>query len=156
MCCLFLIKQADLEIFKENILYVLEALNLGYFQTGEATPRTAEEGQTYETNTLSGRDEMAYMDKIEDTYILKAGSHLCLKAKPSFENNHGSYYAKWKELTNSDQVTKVDEEICKLNVDLEFTSPSVCAALVKARATNGLTAWRNKNNNKTLKDELIE
>jgi len=148
--------KADLEIFKENILYVLEALNLGYFQTGEATPRTAEEGQTYETNTLSGRDEMAYMDKIEDTYILKAGSHLCLKAKPSFENNHGSYYAKWKELTNSDQVTKVDEEICKLNVDLEFTSPSVCAALVKARATNGLTAWRNKNNNKTLKDELIE
>lgn len=148
--------KADLEIFKENILYVLEALNLGYFQTGEPSNKSVGDGQIYETNTLSGRNEKAYMDKVEDTYILKTGSHLCLKAKPSFENNHGSYYSKWKQLTTSKQVTKIDDDVCKLNVDLEFTSPSVCAALVKARATNGLTAWKNSKTNKSLKKELGE
>lgn len=148
--------RADLDIFKENILYILEALNLGYFQTNEVRQAIRQDGHIYTTNTLANHDESAFMVKLEDTYVLKSGSHICLKAKGSFQNALGSYYQKWKELVDSSDVKKISDELGILQRDLEFTSPSVCGALVKARITNGLTAWRNKKTGKTLKDELGE
>lgn len=148
--------RADLDIFKDNILYILEALNLGYFQTNGTKQVKESNGFFYTTNTLANHDVCALMEKIDDTYILKSGSHICLKAKDSFQNNHGSYYQKWKELVDSADVKRINDELGVLQRDLEFTSPSVCGALVKARATNGLTAWRNKETGKTLKEELGE
>ncbi|WP_415064376.1 GIY-YIG nuclease family protein [Bdellovibrio sp.] len=148
--------QADLEIFKENILYILEALNLGYFQTNEISESQLAESHIYATNTLANQDQSAYMVKVENTYILKAGSHICLRAKDSFQNAHGSYFQKWKEIVESSDVKKVNADLGVLQRDLEFTSPSVCGAIVKARATNGLTAWRNETTGKTLKEELAE
>lgn len=149
--------KADLEIFKENILYVLEALNLGYFQTDEAKKRNDGKNHIYVTTALASReDSKAFMEKIDEAYILKTGSYVCLKAKDSFQSSHLSYYQKWKELIDSPNVKKTDQEVGVLQRDLEFTSPSVCGALVKARATNGLTAWKNKTSGKTLKDELGE
>lgn len=148
--------RADLSTFKDNILYILEALNLGYFQTGEVRQSDKSENLIYTTTSLANHDESAFMEKIEDTYILKAGSYICLKAKDSFQNAHSSYYQKWKELVDSPDVKKINEDLGILQRDLEFTSPSVCGALVKARSTNGLTAWRNKITNKTLKEELGE
>jgi hypothetical protein len=51
-------------------------------------------------------------------------------------------------------VKVINPELGVLLRDLEFTSASASAALVKARATNGLTAWKNTKTQKTLKDEV--
>lgn len=148
---------ADLEIFKNNILYVLEAMNIAFFQRKtESTQVSESSSNLYKTNALAGADYSAFMETREDSYVLKKGSYICLKAKDSFEGGQHSYFVKWTSLVNSSDVKKVNDEIGTLERDLEFTSPSVCGSLVKARSTNGLTTWKNVNTGKMLKEELSE
>lgn len=149
---------SELDIFKENILYILEALNISYFTNSDITKNSLRESdnESQEYSCLvPNSDFEARMTIINESYILKAGSHLKSVARESFERK-GGYYAKWDEIINSKQVEKINQEVCKLLVDLEFTSPSAAGAMVRAGATNGLTCWKNLKTNQTLKEELGE
>lgn len=145
---------AELRIFQENILYILEALNISYFSNLETSNSLYDHSSEYYCN-VPGSDFTAKMIIINESYVLKAGSHLKMSARDSFEKRSG-YFAKWSEIINSKNVEKIEGDICKLLVDLEFSSSSAAGAMVRAGATNGLTCWKNSKTNKTLKEELGE
>lgn len=148
---------ADLRVFEENILYILEAMNLGYFTNygSKITNINSEECSEYKM-AVPKTDNEALMIKAEDKYILKAGSYLRIVPTESFERRSKSYYKKWNQLVNSDLVEKIDNETGRLHQDLEFSSASAAAAIIKGRSTNGLTSWKNVNTGLSLKEEIQE
>ncbi|MFG1523854.1 GIY-YIG nuclease family protein [Halobacteriovorax sp. RZ-3] len=143
---------ADLAIFEENILFILEAMNLGYFNSHKEASSSTDTVEY--TSNVPYSEYSAQMLRIDDTYVLKAGSHLRTKARASFEKRNSGYFKKWQEIINSSNVEHIDNEVCRLNKDLEFSSPSAAGVMVKAGATNGLTQWRNTQTGKTIKEEL--
>ena len=101
-------------------------------------------------------DYRAHMIYYDEKYILKAGSHLRLAPRASFEKRNSGYFNKWQTITTSSMVEKINDEVGKLLEDLEFSSPSAAGAIVKGGATNGLVGWRNKKTGLTIKEELLE
>jgi len=148
---------ADLRIFEENILYILEAMNLGYFTNhgSKITNINSSNGTEYKMG-VPKTDYEAQMIMIDDKYILKAGSYVRLVSAESFEKRNQSYYKKWNQITNSDLVEKVNDEVGKLLEDLEFSSASAAGAIVKGRSTNGLANWKNAKSGLSIKEELQE
>ena len=145
---------ADLRIFKENILYILEAMNLGYFtHSGNIIIPNSEIESEYTMNVPKS-DYKAYMQKMEDKYILKAGSYLRKLPRESFEKRNKGYFKKWSQITNSEIVEEINNEVCKLTKDLEFSSPSAAGAMVKGGSTNGAKAWKNNETGLSIKEEL--
>jgi hypothetical protein len=134
---------ADLKIFEDNILYILEAMNLGYFNSNSIISISSDSKDTY-TCKVPNSEYEANMIISNETYILRSGSYLKRVPGESFaRHNSGGYFKKWQEITNSDYVKHIDENTCQLLKDLEFSSPSAAGAMVRAAATNGLTSWKN-------------
>ena len=147
---------ADLKIFKENILYILEAMNLGYFTHSGTNIVHNDSVESEYTITLPKSDYKAYMEKVGDLYILKAGSYLRKVPVNSFEKSNKGYFRKWSKITNSELVENINEKVCKLIKDLEFTSPSAAAAIVKGRSINGAEEWKNTESGLSINEELQE
>lgn len=144
---------SDLKTFEENILFILEAMNLGYFSQKNALIQSANL-PTYKTDV---DDQEATMVIDNESYILKAGSFLKITPRESFERNNHGYFSRWKEISSDPKLVKPHSSTLGiLKTDLEFTAPSLAGAIVKGGATNGLTAWRNIKTRKTLKEELEE
>jgi hypothetical protein len=146
---------ADLQIFEDNILYILEAMNLGYFSSSFLVTANDFNSTEYQCK-IPSTDYEATMIKRGESYILKSGSYLKKRPKESFGKNNSGYYNKWQEITNSDYVKSIDSNVCLLEKDLEFNSPSAAGAMVRAGAINGLTTWKNKKTGKSIKEELSE
>jgi len=146
---------ADLQIFEDNILYILEAMNLGYFTSSTLTVANDSNSIEYRCK-VPNTDFEAVMLKLDESYILKSGSFLKKHPRESFGKNNSGYFSKWQEITSSNYVKYIDENVCILEKDLEFSSPSAAGAMVRAGATNGLTTWRNKKTGKSIKEELGE
>ncbi len=146
---------ADLTIFEENILFILEAMNLGYFSSDHINLSTSKNCDEYICKVPNTEYE-ARLIKVDESYILKAGSYLKKKPRESFEKRNTGYFNKWQQITNSEIVEHIDDHVCKLKKDLEFSSPSAAGAMVRAGATNGLTNWKNKTTGKSIKEELSE
>lgn len=146
---------ADLKIFEENILFILEAMNLGYFSTKKNISSISNITQEYITNVPNTEYE-ARMVQIDESYILKAGSYLRKRHRGSFEKTNSGYFKKWQKITNSDLVENTNDKVCKLKEDLEFSSPSAACAIVHAGAANGLKNWKNSKTGKSIKEELSE
>lgn len=146
---------ADLRIFEENILFIMEAMNLGYFTTNKEAVLTGAHTSEYQCK-VPNTDYIATMVNVDESYILKSGSYLRKVPRESFEKVNSGYFKKWQQITTSDFVEHINEKVCKLNKDLEFSSPSAAGAMVRAGATNGLTNWKNKVTGKSIKEELSE
>lgn len=145
---------ADIKIFEDNILYILEGLDISFFSKHEVTKKiNIDESDLYYAIT-NDKEFPAYMARSEDIYILKHGSFIKKEAQESFLKHNSSYYKKWKELINSNKVEPVNDTYVKLLENIELSSPSLCASLVKARSANGNIAWRNKITNKTIQEEV--
>ena len=146
---------ADLRIFEENILYILEAMNLGYFTNygNKISSINSAESIEYKMVVPKTNNE-AKMIKVDEKYILKAGSYIRMVPTESFEKRNRSYYNKWNKLINSDLVEKIDDEVGRLTQDLEFSSASASAAMIKGRSTNGLTSWKNASSGLSIKEEI--
>ena len=146
---------SDLKTYEENIIYILEAMNLSYFSTEFPIDQTKNNLLKYECK-LPNLEYKAYMIKQDEIYILTAGSYLKKESKQNFEKRNSGYYSKWYKITNSNDVENINENVCCLKVDLEFSSPSAAGAMVRAAATNGLITWKNTDTGKTIKAELLE
>lgn len=145
---------ADIKIFEENILYILEGLDISFFSKKKAEGiSNITESDLYYVVT-NDKEFPAFMARSEDVYILKAGSFLKKDAQESFMRHNSGYYKKWKELMESSKVEVVNDTYVKLLEDIELSSPSLCGSLVKARASNGNTTWKNKATDKTIQDEV--
>ena len=146
--------EADMKIFKENILYILEGLEISFFRQ-KPSEESINRGDEYYIAT-SDKDHPAYMVKTEESYILKTGSFLKGEAQNSFVKHNSGYYNKWKDLVESQKVKEINNEYVQLLEDIELSSPSLCGSLVKGRSCNGNTTWKNKNTGKTLQEETEE
>lgn len=147
---------ADLSTFEENILFILEAMNLSYFSNNK-TLSTANSGPVNEYSCkVPHTSHEARMLQIDETYVLKAGSFIKKIPRESFEKRNTGYFNKWLEITNSEMVEHINDKVCKLKVDLEFSSPSAAGAMVRAGSTNGLKHWKNIKTGQSIKDELAE
>ena len=143
---------ADMQIFQDNILYILESLDIGFFKKRGPVSST-EEGDEYYITTKE-KEYLAFMTKIDDMFILKKESFLKREAQNSFKKYLPGYYEKWKDLVESEQVKPINESYVKLLKDIEFSSPTICASIAKGRSANGNTDWKNKKTHKTLKEDI--
>ena len=112
---------ADFKIFEENILFILEAMNLSYFSTKKNVSTFSIESQEYSCK-VPNSDYEARMVQIDESYILKAGSYLKKIPRESFERMNSGYFNKWQQITSSNIVEHINNEVCKLKEDLEFRS----------------------------------
>jgi len=143
--------KADVNIFMENILYILEGLNLGYFSIPSIS-LNKDSGIEYQTTLKSGSLK-SFLIAVDDNYILKSGSFINGTAAESFKRGSSSYYKIWNKVLHSDKVEKFNDDTYKTKTDILFTSPSAAAAIVKARSSNGKTTWINSKTGKSIKDE---
>jgi len=168
--------ECAMEEFASNMIFTLETLGLGLFQSETKAfelaenPIQLEKNQFRNTNAknyeaaqgmnfyitlpkdLSPNNEYtkAFMSVDNGSFILKAGSPIRKDvAGDSFEGH--SYYELWKQIINSNAVDPTpNPKILKTTRDLEFKSPSAAAAIVRARATNGRTEWKRITDNKSF------
>ena len=143
---------ADIELFKENILYILEALNLGYFSRDQKVVQGDLKNATYDCS-VPNSNYKAMLIRYDDYYILKKGSYIRSTAVESFESRQRSYFKIWQKIIKSDKVNQIEDDIVVLKEDIEFSSPSAAAAIVNARSSNGRTCWKNTESGKTMKQE---
>ncbi len=144
--------EADLKIFEENILYILEGLDISFFSQKNTAHNACDSDEYY--IVTSDKDFPAFMIKADDSYILKSGSFLKSDAKNSFIKHNQGYYNKWKGLIESEKVKPVNDEYVLLLEDIELSSSSLCGSLVKGRSCNGNVTWKNKVTHKTLQEEV--
>ena len=162
----------SMEEFADNMIFMLESLGLGLFQSdSENTDESEEnkiernspkvfpknyeatEGMTFQISLpkdIASSNEKAIMTVKNESFILKTGSMIRKNAAgESFEGS--SYNELWKQIISSDAVKKAENSELLVTVrDLEFKSPSAAAAIVRARATNGRTEWKRISDNKSL------
>ena len=156
---------ATMDEFLENIIFVLESLELSYFQENQSVITQLEEPKILE-NSLDGMEFQitlprelstnqneflkSYMIVRNGSYVLKAGSFVRKDPTDAFKDNS---YELWKQIVNSDSVTTVDNnKVLKTTRDIEFNAPSGAGAIVRARATNGRVEWKRITDEKSLND----
>jgi hypothetical protein len=143
---------ADIEIFKDNIIYVLETLNISFFSGQYNIEKDQNDFVRYECTST---DLKAFMKMTNEAFFLERGSQIRAIPTDSFKNSCQSYYRKWEEIVNDSSFSeKVDNKYYRLIKDIELTSSSAAGAIVNARATQGPTAWRNVDTGKLLAEDL--
>lgn len=167
--------ECAMEEFASNMIFTLETLGLGLFQTEStleniagdqiqneknqyrtSSPKNYEAAQGMEfyitlPKDLSPNNEhtRGLMSVNNGSFILKAGSPIRKDAGDSFEGH--SYYELWKQIVTSNAVEQtLNSKLLKTTRDLEFKSPSAAGAIVRARATNGRSEWKRLTDNKSF------
>lgn len=145
--------------FHENIVFLLDHLGVVDFSA-----ITEDDKIDYE-NVFEIRLTMDRINKegevltgkmvITDAgFRLLEGSYIETKARDSFSKH--SYYPLRIKLEKEGFFEPSEIEGCwKLKADLDFSSPSAAATIVKNRATNGKTEWK-LNDGKTLAEYMTQ
>ena len=165
-------EMCSMEEFADNMIFTLETLGLGLFQTEQLAIQNSTENIVSEKalariitkNYIATRDmefcmtlpkeiaiknEKSIMIVKDDSFILKTGSYIRKNAADSFIGS--SYHELWKQVTESTAVNQSDNpNLLITNRDLEFKSPSAAGAVARGRATNGRTDWKRTSDNKSF------
>jgi len=136
---------SDMDDFFENIVFILDHLGIVDFSASDeqssidyenvfeiklTSDRTSEAGEV-----LTGK-----MVITDSGYRLLKGSFIEAKERVSFASHN--YYPVRKKLEKEGYFEASEYEGClRLKEDVDFSSPSAAAAIVKNRATNGKTEW---------------
>ena len=136
----------DMEIFLDNMLFVLKNLGIIDFTIIEEEDLPIEEENIFylklTNNRLdnSGNVLKAKLSITNEGYKLIKGSFIEGKERKSF-NSH-SYQILRKKIEDEGFFKKSNyDEILILKNDLTFDSPSAAAPVIKNRATNGRKEW---------------
>ena len=167
--------ECAMEEFASNMIFTLESLGLGLFQSETTSSEIINDVNQFEKNQirnsnpknyeaaqgmnfhitlpkdLSPNNEYikAHMSVNNGSFILKAGSPIRKDSGDSFEGH--SYYELWKQIVHSNAVESTSNpKILITTRDLEFKSPSAAGAIVRARATNGRSEWKRTTDNKSF------
>lgn len=139
---------SDMDDFHENMIFILD--HLGIVDFSAATESSLIDfDNIFEINLTSNRlDETGKvltgkMVITEAGYRLLKGSFIEAKTRESFTRH--AYYPVRKKLEKDGYFAESKYDGCwELQVDVDFSSPSAAAAVVKNRATNGKTEWKHK------------
>lgn len=151
---------ADVEEFGKNALFVLGVLGYTLFdphgssETQGESLRPGREGEFEMTISRSyqwpdGSPAIARL-KVEDgAYILLKGSAVRLDSTDAFHKH--AYWKLWKKATEDPAlIERVKDNLGRLKADVTVTAPSAAGAIVRARATDGRTEWKQTGSGKTL------
>lgn len=146
--------KADMAIFEENIIFVLNNLNIIDFTTVNDKEEVAKEktiGEIFYMNLNKNRiDESgnilnAKLIITDQGYKLLKGSYIETKENKSFFEHCISAYNLRKKLEKEGNFDKSEyQEVLVTNKDLYFKSPSAASDTVKNASTNGRTVWKLK------------
>lgn len=160
-----------MEEFASNMIFTLETLGLGLFQTDnvleneddEMTSKTQVRTTTPKNYSaaagmefyitlpkeVANQNEQATMTLSDGAFVLKKGSYVRFEKADSFEGH--SYYEMWLQIINSNAVERTENpKLLRTTRNLEFKSPSAAAAFVRARATNGRKEWKRVSDHKSF------
>ena len=139
----------DMEIFLENMLFVLKNLGVIDFTVIEKKDQSIKKESIFYLKLTSNRlDKNGNVLKAKliitnEGYRLMKGSYIEGTERKSF-NSH-SYQILRKKIENEGYFNNTNyDEILILENDLTFDSPSAAASVIKNRATNGRKEWKLK------------
>lgn len=140
----------DMEIYLENMLFVLKNLGIIDFSITEEKIQSTDEQKIFYLNLTNDRKNengtilQAKMILTNEGYKLLKGSFIESKERKSFETHSYKILRKKIEEKGFFENSKYSEVLLIKN-NLSFDSPSAAASIVKNRATNGRKEWKLKN-----------
>ncbi|MGA7838751.1 MAG: GIY-YIG nuclease family protein [Ignavibacteriaceae bacterium] len=141
---------SDMEIFHENIVFILNNLGIIDFTKVSSTEITKTEDEIFYLNLTTNRKDnegnqlQGKMVLTENGFRLLKDSYIEIEERESFKRHN--YYALRKKLEKESYFAKSEFEGCLILLkDVDFKSASAAAAIVKNRATNGKTEWKTEN-----------
>lgn len=135
--------EADLLDSFETIKILLSTLGFPIFET--ITKRSVDKSEILE---ISAKGMKAEGDLIDDGFVVFKGSHAIKVPTPKCDD----YLISTREKLLKEHILVGRDDKLLFQEDYIFNSPSMAGGVILGRATNGWTAWKNKDG-KTL-DEL--
>lgn len=140
----------DMDIFKNNIIFVLKNLGIiDFTKYSEIKEEEIKQDKYFYINlTTDRKDEngnilQAKLAIIDGNYRVLKGSYIEGKQRESFQSH--AYYPLRKKIENDNLLSESKyEDIFLLNEDIDFSSASAAASIVKFRSTNGKKEWKLK------------
>jgi len=142
----------DMDEYLDNVIFVLKNLGIiDFTKTFSDKPiNKIDNNEIFELNLTSDRKDennnilKAKLIIIPNGYRLLKGSYIEKIERQSFSKQ--TYYKLRKQLENNKNFDNSNYEGCYvLNCDIDFSSSSAAASIVKNRATNGPKEWKLKN-----------
>jgi hypothetical protein len=138
--------RADMDVFLHNILEILPVLGIQAF---EHSP-TVKGHHNTTLLTCQGKGVKANGHDTPQGFIVREGSFAVVDEVPSLRNNFPNVSRLREELLKNGVLTK-DTNRYKFVQDFTFNSPSLAAAIVLGRASNGRIDWKDATG-RTLKE----
>jgi len=140
----------DMEVFLEKMLQLLPALGLEAFIPKISASKLGVEREMLSCE-IKGLKANGYLTP--NGIVVLKGSQAVLKTRDSTQKYKWSANLRDRLIEDGSLIEKND--CLSFTKDVEFTSPSAAAAVIHGGQANGLTAWKN-NNNQSLKElEMI-
>lgn len=138
--------RADMDVFLHNILGILPVLGIHAF---EHSPSIKGHHNTI-LLTCQGKGVKASGYDTPQGFIIRAGSFTVTEEVPSLRNNFPNVSRLREELLKNGVLTTEGNKY-KFVQDYTFNSPSLAAAIVLGRASNGRMDWKDAGG-RTLKE----
>lgn len=137
---------ADMHVFLENMLGMLPVLGIHAFeQTAAVANNTA-----ITILTCKGKGVVAHGYEATQGFVVKAGSQAAGKAVPSMQQHVRGVFDLRQQLIQNG-VLQPDGDHYRFAQDYAFSSPSMAAAVVLGRSSNGRVDWKD-GSGRTLKE----
>jgi hypothetical protein len=138
-------EKADMDVFLQNVLSMLPVLGVNAFES----MGISQESNAH-TLKCSGYGLTAIGRESAQGFQVLAGSEARVTEVPSLRYNYRSLVETRSSLQSSGILVQEGDHF-KFTQDYTFGSPSMAAAIVLGRPSNGRTEWKDKNG-RTLKD----
>lgn len=139
-------EQAEMDIFLDKVYQLLPVMGLNIFKSNAALPKSNKATLYLKIKGLAAKGI-----RTSNGFIVFKDSQAVLEHRPSAKR------AKLKREKLVEQgVLTIDGDHYRFTEDYEFSSPSSAGTVVSGGATNGLTAWRNRDGVPLKELELAE
>jgi len=160
--------EAAMATYLDNTLYVLTALGLDFFSPRSSSasasaplpnppvPSTeivAQGDERYVMGAVSGTEAKATAVRRGRAWIVLPGSKLAASNTGSLSVG---YKALREELVRRGILQPTSDGFLTARQEIEFSSPSAAAAVVRGYATNGKWEWRRESDNKRFSEVLAD
>jgi len=133
--------QADMNEFLDKMFQLLPVLGLSFFEMPEEVSDDSDKWLYCKIKGLIAKGR-----RTNSGFLVAAGSQAVKDHRPS-----AKYWAKKRDKFIQQGLFIDNGDHFEFVKDFEFSSPSAAGACVRGGATNGLTAWKNRNG-KQLKE----
>lgn len=129
---------ADMDVFLENILGILPVLSIHAF---EQTPPSSAKGES-PALTCQGRGVAATGHDTPQGFVVQSGSQAAIDEVPSLKEHFTNVVDLRADLLKSGVLVQEGNSL-RFTQDYPFSSPSMAAAIVLGRSSNGRVDWKD-------------